>query len=286
MVNTIDEAFVEQFKSNVYHLSQQRGSRLGQTVRIESLVGETHNFERLNSVDVNTPTSGSGLHTPSPINDAEHSRRKVSPVNASWGDVVDREDKLRLIISPESEYAIAAANALGRQKDTQIVVAARADATDGDGDPVVFDTNNIVPTILADGLTFDKVLAGVEILNAGEVMDEDRYVVYASRQLTDVLGETEFTSADFNTVRTLMAGQVATFLGLGWVRSELLESTLTVRHCLMYQRMGIGLAINEDMFARIAERADLSFAWQVFARMTMGATRIEEAAVVQVDCTE
>lgn len=280
--STIDEAFVEQFKSNVYQLSQQRGSRLGNTVRLESLVGNVHNFERLDSV---AAVPKPGRHSDTPVLDAPHSRRRVSPGDYEWGDLVDREDKLRLIISPESEYAIAGANALGRQKDDLIIAAFNGNATDGAGSPVAFPASQVVPAAAA-GLNLDKTLAGIELLNANEADDEGRTFAIGSKQLRDVLNEEQFTSADYNTVRTLMTGQVTTFLGLSWVRTERLNLNVSTRECFMYQRMGMGLAINEDMFARIAERVDKSFAFQVYCRMTMGATRIEEESVVQVDCAE
>ena len=284
MVSTISQAFVEQFKSNVYQLSQQRGSRLGDKVRVESLTGNVDNFERLGSV---TAQAKASRHADTPVLDAPSSRRKVSPVDYDWGDLVDREDKLRLIINPESEYAIAGANALGRAKDDIIIAAALGNATDGNGAAVPFDTNNIV-AVGAVGLTEAKVLAGIEILNRNEVDENDRYFAYGSQQLTNVLQLAAFTSADYNTVRTLMAAQLTTFLGLSWVRSERLSITAPggTRKCIMWQKMGIGLAINADMFARIAERPDKSFAYQVYCSMTMGSTRIEEAAVVEVDCDE
>jgi hypothetical protein len=106
--------------------------------------------------------------------------------------------------------------------------------------------------------------------------------------LSNVLSLAAFTSADYNTVRTLMAAQITTFLGLQWIRSERLPSTGTggTRSCFMWQKQAMGLAINSDMFARIAERPDKSFAYQVYCSMTMGATRIEGVGVVQVDCDE
>ncbi len=292
MVNTIDEAFVEQFRSNVYQLSQQRGSRLGMCVRFESLIGNFHNFERLGSV-IALESTGT-RHSDSPILDAPHSRRRVSPRDFEWGDVVDREDKLRLIISPESEYAIAGANALGRTKDDLIIEAFVADAINGDNSAAPFpgtgDESGLVIAPNSEGLTLDKILAGLAHLNLREVPDEDRYFTYGSAQLTEILTDDKFTSADFNTVRTLMAGQVTTYLGLTWIRSERLEVDLIptpdVRSCIMWYKQSMGIAVNEDMFARIAERADLSFAWQVYCRLTMGATRIEEAGVVQIDCDE
>ena len=38
----ITTAFVEQYKSNVFHLAQQKGSRLRDAVRTETVVGKAH----------------------------------------------------------------------------------------------------------------------------------------------------------------------------------------------------------------------------------------------------
>ena len=45
----ITTAFVEQYKSNVFHLAQQKGSKLRDAVRTESIVGKSHFFERIGS---------------------------------------------------------------------------------------------------------------------------------------------------------------------------------------------------------------------------------------------
>ncbi len=49
MSNTIDVAFVKQYTANIFHLSQQKGSRLRAHVRNESQKGEVEFFERLGS---------------------------------------------------------------------------------------------------------------------------------------------------------------------------------------------------------------------------------------------
>ena len=41
-----------------------------------------------------------------------------------------------------------------------------------------------------------------------------------------------------------------------------------------------------DTLARITERADKNYATQVFYSMSIGATRMQEVAVVEIDCQE
>lgn len=285
-VNTISQAFVEQFRANVYHLSQQRGSRLGDTVRYEPLVGDIAHFERIGSVAAQNKPS---RHSDTPILNAPHSGRRALPQDKEWGDLVDREDKLRMLISPESEYAIAGAYALGRAKDDIIIAAATGSALDGDGVAVTFPTSTQQVTNDIGGtdtnLNLAKVLRAGKILNGNEVFEEDRYFIYGSSQEEAILAIAQFTSSDY-AAKALIEGGVTQFLGFQWRRSERLSIASTDRSCLAYQRMGIGLAVNEDMFARIAERADKSFATQVYCRMTMGSVRIEEEAVVEVVCRE
>jgi hypothetical protein len=281
LANTISNAFVSEFKANVYQLSQQRGSRLGDKVRVESLAGNTYNFERLAKVAAQTKVS---RHADTPVLDAPHSRRAVSPTDKEWGDLVDREDKLRLLISPESEYAVAGAMALGRAKDDLIIAAALGNATDGAGASVALPAGQ--KNALAASMTLVHLLNAQQLLNANDVYDEGRTLVYGSKQLRDVLQLAAVTSADYNVQRSLASGQVASFLALDWVRSERLTLTLTTRSCFMFQKMAMGLAINEDMFSFILQRPDKSGAWQVYCRMTMGATRIEDEGVVQMDTTE
>jgi hypothetical protein len=49
---------------------------------------------------------------------------------------------------------------------------------------------------------------------------------------------------------------------------------------------GIKLAIGKEPSARIDERADKSYATQVYYCMSVGATRMEEAKVVEIICDE
>ena len=49
MSTQITTAFVEQYKSNVFHLAQQKGSRLRDCVRSETVTGKAHFFERIGS---------------------------------------------------------------------------------------------------------------------------------------------------------------------------------------------------------------------------------------------
>jgi hypothetical protein len=46
------------------------------------------------------------------------------------------------------------------------------------------------------------------------------------------------------------------------------------------------LAVAQDMQTRVEERADKSFANQVYLSMGIGVTRMQEEKIVEIDCIE
>jgi hypothetical protein len=137
------------------------------------------------------------------------------------------------------------------------------------------------------GLNLTKLLQTKEILDSADIDDDEtRYFIVTSDQITDLLNTTEVKDADYNTVRALAAGQVNAFLGFQFIRTERLAHNGTSRLCLAYVPSGVLLAIGQESVAQISERADKNYLTQVYYRMSIGATRMEEAKVVEVACNE
>ncbi len=282
----ITTAFVEQYKSNVFHLAQQKGSRLRDAVRTETVTGKSHFFERIGSSAAEKRTS---RHSDTPRMDTPHSRRKVSLEDYDWADLIDQEDKVRMLISPQSEYAMAGAWAMGRAMDDAIIAAATGTALGGvsGGSSISLPSAQKVAHGSA-GLTLAKLLAAKEILDKNDTdPDEPRFMLVTAGQLADLLGITSVTSADFNSVKALVQGDVDTFLGFNFIRTERLGLDATPnRQVLGFCQSAIGLAVGADIQTKISERADKNYATQVFLSMSIGATRIEDEKMVEIACTE
>tara|TARA_R100000654_G_scaffold64106_1_gene91583 strand:- start:1584 stop:2444 length:861 start_codon:yes stop_codon:yes gene_type:complete len=282
----ITTAFVEQYKSNVFHLAQQKGSRLRDACRTETVTGKAHFFERIGASAAQKRTS---RHSDTPRVDTPHSRRKVSLDDYDWADLIDQEDKVRMLISPSSEYAQAGAWAMGRAMDDALIAAATGNAFGGvaGGTTVALPSGNKVAHGSA-GLNLAKLLSGKEIIDAADVdPEEERYVICSAGQITDLLNVTQVTSSDFATVKALAQGDIDTFLGFRFIRSERLgQDSDGNRQVLMFTKSALGLAIGADVQTRISERDDKNYATQVFLSMSIGATRIEEEKMVEIACTE
>jgi len=235
---------------------------------------ETANVERLG---VREAVIKANRHQLTPILDVPHSRRKFGMDDYQWADLVDTEDEIRMLISPISEYAKAGAYAMNRAYDNIIIAAASADATDGDGTAVPLPADHKIAAG-ATGMTMDKVLEAKQILDEGEVDKDNRYMVVNSAAMIAMLGTTEVSSSDFNSIKALVRGEFSTWLGFHWIQTELVDAT----KMLAYHKSGIRLGIGRDVVTKIDDRPDVSYAKQCYLAFTAGASRMEECKVVEI----
>lgn len=289
----ITTAFVEQYKSNVYHLSQQKGSRLRRAVRVETVNGKSGFYEQLGATSARKRTS---RHSDTPRMDTPHTRRRVTLDDYDWADMVDGEDQIRMLIDPTSQYAEAAAMAMGRAMDDEIISQATAVAYTGqDGSTsTAYDTGMTVgvqvrwPGVTAadTGLNVAKLLEAKKLLGAKNVdPDDECYCILPSAQIKSLMMDERVASHDYNALKPLVEGKISMFAGFNMIPTERVETDSNSDHkVLFWAKGGMLLGLGKDIQTKIGERADKNYATQVFACMSIGATRMEEARVGYIEC--
>jgi hypothetical protein len=140
-------------------------------------------------------------------------------------------------------------------------------------------------------LTLAKLVEAKRILDKNEISSENRTLVHNASALANLLNDTTVTSADYNSIKALVKGEIDTFLGFKFIQTELLNGTADGTDgdpvlCIAMQKDAMGLAMGQDINVRISERDDKSYATQVYASMSMGATRIEDEGVVSIECVQ
>jgi len=282
----ITTAMVQQYNDNVVLLQQQKPSRLRPCVREEGVQGEYGFFDQIDSTAAQKRTS---RHGDTPLISTPHVRRRVAPIAYDWADLIDNFDRPTLITDPTSKYAVNAVAAMNRSIDDEIIAAALATAYGGrDGTTTyAFPTSTHQIVHGSASLTITKLLSAKEILDSYENdPDEPRFLALSAKQVTALLNTTEIKSADYNTVKALAAGQIDTFLGFKFIRTERLTKVSTTRSCLAWSQSSILLGIGTDIVTRVSERADKNYATQVYVGMFIGATRMDEKGVVEIQATE
>jgi len=336
MATQITTAFVKQYEANVRLLLQQMGSRLRDKVILSGgKRGEEVYMDAIGSTKAQRVTT---RYADSPLIITPHTRRRVTPIDFDWGELVDNPDKLRMIIDPTSTYAQNAALAMGREIDDLIIDAAfgtvSMTTTDGSsatasqtftedngktvavnhwedlaginyqGGTAPFHETTGASTYTKpttdSGLTIDKLIKTRTLLAENEADDFDfggaggnLFIACSANQLRKLMNDPRVQSADYSTLRALVAGEVNSFMGFQFIRTEQTKTsaqgtsrldTNSDEEVLAFHRAGIGLCVWADMVTRIEERADKRFSNYLYMSMTMGAVRLEGKRVVKILC--
>jgi hypothetical protein len=294
----IPQYFTTEFTSNWEHLLQQKVSKLREFVSVESVRGKEKTFNQMAAVEMTRITSRAADTT---IQDVALAKRWLRPFPYEHATLFDEWDAEYLgeVSLPQSETVANHAMAYMRTCDKTIIDAALGTAYTGEtgvtptalpaGQKVAVD---YVETGVAanSGLTIAKLRQAAYLLNEAEVDDSDpRVLVVSAKQIQDLLRTTEVTSADFNSVKALVQGDIDTFLGFKFrrVASSLLpyNSSTGVRTCFAYVRSGLKLA-DAGRKVHVDIRADKSHALQIRTVASLGATRMEEKKVVEIAADE
>ena len=291
--DSVDQARVLQFRANVTHLFQQIGSKLRGKTREETLTGKAHFWERL----AQTPAVlKSTRHGDTIMLDPTHSRRMAVPADYVWNALVDQQDKIRLLIDPNSEYAILASRALQLAYDDAVIAAFTADAATGESGAtaVTFanDFNGARSSTNGDwdpsaaALTTPDVMKVKKDMDENEVDTDGRYwlaIPAVFSQLLSASAAPIAASSDYNSIKALVQGQLNTWCGFEWIMSNRLPVvSTTFYYTFAWQKAAMGVVMGKDITARLSERADKDYAVQSYASMTMGATRIQGEGVIRI----
>ena len=284
---TISNAYIETFERNVRHLAQQGDTRLRMCVTEVNEQSERHNWDRLaqsaaqqkTAARAPTPVGGDGTGQDGLVWD----RRQTLIQTWDTGEIFEAEDPVQMLIDPQSSIVMNLGMNMKRAVDDIIIVAATGDALDGDGATVSFPVGQVV----GDGsteITLDTVLEVKEKFNENDVdPDEALCWVYGPKQERKLMQLMEVTSSDYQDGKALSSGKLPNWMGINWIMSNRLTipSADEISN-LCFTRKALGLHVAKDITARVAERVDLSFSWQVYCWMSMHAVRTEDEHIVHV----
>jgi len=292
MVNTVDNVFVETYESILRHLAQQQPSRLRGKVTERGVNSEKHNWERLGTAEAQIKSTRLQA---TPVQDFPWSRRVSVPQTYDVGDSTEQEDVVQMIVDPNSNLSQSQGNAMRRGFDDEIIAAATGTALTGLGAAGAFPDGQKVFGTTVDvydaALNFDLITQVVEQFFANDIdPDEPKCFVIGPVQARKLLQLTEATNADYNALRPLQSkGYVEGWMGFDWIVSTRLNHPTapgTDIDCFAMTRKAIGLMVDRDVSARVAEDPSISFAWRIYSFMTIGAVRVEDEHIVQVQLAD
>jgi hypothetical protein len=282
MADTQSELYAQAYGRNIMQLAQQKYSKLINSVYLRPNVkGKTFFQDQIGSWAMETK---GGRNVQTPNNDPNLARRMGTMLDYHDARLLDRGDELKYISDPKSAYSIAAARSIGRQIDDVIISAATGTAKSGETGSVTAPTADSIAAT-ASSFTLERIAAAKKSLDDNDVEEDDRFLVIDTEVLSSALQQEQISSADYAAVKALVNGEINSFMGFNWIVSTRLasasgDSTLIG---LAYHRYALALAMAAQPLVKTDQRADLSYSWQIYYELNIGAVRLEEDRIVRIN---
>lgn len=181
--------------------------------------------------------------------DISHARQTATMENWNAPEYTDIFDAAEVNFDEQRELAQTIAKAIGRREDQLVIDALGAVtfATTNDQNP---DTG--FSDTVATNFTVAELRTAAKHLNEIEADMSDRHIALQPSALDSLLGTTQVTSADFNSVKALVQGEVNSFMGFQFhmigVRTEGgLPGVTGAEQAFLWHKASIGLAVNMDL---------------------------------------
>lgn len=297
-------AFVRQYHSGFERLLQQRGGVLKPYVRLESQSSEKQFYEQIGEVKAAQVTT---RFAESPQADTPLDRRMVTITPFHVGDFIDNFDRVQTLADPSSPIVENFVMALGREQDRVIYQSIFGTAYVGKEGTTTRAWDSTYRTVVdesfgtaASGLILAKLIEARRawLANHNDPAVERPVIIINAAGLADLLNTTQVQSADYNTVKALVQGEVDSFVGfkfVGWEGYVLDGGTNvyrgtsvgagaeTIDRYPVFPKSAILFAQGMGIETEVTRRADRSFHWYAYGRAMFGGTRMQEKKIVEIE---
>ena len=266
MANTIDQAFIKQFESEVHMAYQRMGSKLRNTVRsVSNVNGNTVRFQKIGTGSASTK-SRNGNVTPMEL---AHTNVETTMADFYAAEYIDKLDELKTNIDERQAVAKSAAAALGRKTDDILLTAMDA----GANSTQIHDTGSALEK--ADLLSLFETFGSADVPEDG-----GRYLAMHPKGYADLFTINEFASSDFVGEQNLpYAGGMTMKEFLGFKIFS--TSAVTAGKNIAYHTSAVGLGIGADVTTELNYVAE-KVSHLATSMMSMGAVVIDDNGVYEV----
>lgn len=272
------------------------------------LTGKAHVFKKIVKREMQDVTGR--LQDTNP-EEQQYRYRYLFPRKAKLATIFDEDDasELGLSVAPTGDTIVEHTSAAARKVDDYFIAGILGDNLEGEEDnmqTVPFDTSNqqIAINYHRDGsstnvgLTLAKLIAAKSKFGKNEVYGQNGdktgklCMAVSQDELDNLLYDVEQTgSADYNSVKALVNGEVDYFMGIHFLRSERLPVTSLgggkiSRNCPMWLSTQVRIGFWADLKTSIDILPNKDQAIQIYSRIRLNACRKDENAVVSVLCEQ
>tara|TARA_R110002167_G_scaffold102313_2_gene265558 strand:- start:24 stop:863 length:840 start_codon:yes stop_codon:yes gene_type:complete len=276
---TISNAFTTLFDQEVKQ-AYQASRKLGGLIREKNAQGAS---------TVKFPTLGKGTASVrTPMTDVVPMNLAFSQATATMTDYIAAEysdifNQSHVNFSERQELVQAVGKSIGRRMD-QVTLDALTAAS---GTGTVANSLGGANT----DLNIEKLRETKRLMDAANVDPDGRVFVMHANNLEALLGDTEVTSSDFSTVKSLVSGEVDQYMGMTFVmlgdmdEGGLVKDGSNDRILFAFHKSALGMGTSMDQQSRVDYIPEKT-SFLVASMFSAGAIAIEASGIVKITCRE
>jgi hypothetical protein len=303
MSSTMNQIHTKAFSDMLIEAVQVQQSALEfACARKEIFKGEALFFNKIGTTELKKKD---GTNQNTIFSDIANTRRKVSFDTFNDAVAINRFDTDRsTIVGLDTGYLNSLKFAAERKKEEIIVNAATGVAYEGKEGTTSVSFPDSTNTVYQDGtagsqgtsnesgtptgLIADKILQGLFLLRknmkTGNIKEKIYCAISAEEEL-QLLQDNKIINRDYTAGQALDKGIVGSWLGVNFVRTELLRMPQNyVREVLLFTDQAIGLGLPGEVFLRAGENPERQYQNQMYIELNFGATRVEDEKIVKIRC--
>jgi hypothetical protein len=279
MAQGISNAFVTLFDAEVKQAFQGMRSLAGLVRERNGVEGSTVKFPKIGkgSATIRVPQTDV-----TPLN-VTYSQVTATLSDYNAAEYSDIFHQAKVNFDERRELVMVVSNAIGRRMDQLILDALTASSTS-------LTVANSVGGATTN-LNVAKLRRAKKLMDQNNVPTEGRVMVISAGGLEGLLGETQTTSTDFNSVQALVSGSIDTFLGFKFVTlGDRAEGGLVIdgsldRVCFAFHKDAVGMGIG------MAQKTEINYvpektSFLVNSMFSAGAVAIDDEGIVKITCRE
>jgi hypothetical protein len=277
-VADLSTQYQRDYEANLRSLSQQRGSKL-RPFTIERNAPDMHLWDRIGALATTARTAGGATADTA----LSLTRRRSKPSSWEVSNLVDPDNIAQAARDPRSDVLREHSNAHGRQFDQIILNAALGSTEAEDGTSTPFPVGQGIGSA-TQAFDFNFITSVNEKFWLNNVpQDEEKVFIIRPNGAKKLLQMTQATSNDYVMAQALASrGIVENWLGYTWILSTLLPNVAGLQYYYVAMtKRAVGLHILKDIWTRVTESTEKSYAWRVYSAAAAAATRIEDEHVVR-----
>ena len=277
MTASLNNVAVQQFHDNFINKFASQQMLMDTCITVHGVVGDAYKWPVMGFTDMQLRGAAQSLI---PASDVSHDQ-----IITTFDDYVlnlptDIFQQSNVNVNERLNLAQVHAKAAGRRMDAFKISAM---------DTAVLPADNVIPDV-GTNLTVAKLRAANRQLKRNDVPTEQRWIVITASQQDALLAETEVTSSDFNTQRTLVNGEIDSFLSFKFITvSDRVVGGLpkagNIRSVFAWNFQAIGLVFSLDPTTNVEWSVERQ-TWLSVSRLKGGSSVLLPEGVIEILCEE